>query len=150
MSDDDTAAIFGGFRGVRSELVPILVRIQERQGYISPEAVRRTSEFLRISENQVFEVASFYPKFRFTEPGRKTIKVCMGTACHVKGGALLGDAVGWKLGISIGQRTPDGRFDFQRVNCLGCCAMAPVVKLNEQTLGRMMVTQLMKIMDEHD
>jgi NADH-quinone oxidoreductase subunit E len=150
VSDVDYAAIFGGFRGVRPELVPILVRIQERLGYISPEAVRRTSEFLHISENQVFEVASFYPKFRFTEPGRKTIKVCMGTACHVKGGALLGDAVGWKLGISIGQRTPDGRFDFQRVNCLGCCAMGPVVKLNEQTLGRMMVTQLMKIMDEHD
>jgi len=150
VSDVDYAAIFEGFRGVRPELVPILVRIQERLGYISPEAVRRTSEFLRISENQVFEVASFYPKFRFTEPGRRTIKVCMGTACHVKGGALLGDAVGWKLGIGIGQRTPDGRFDFQRVNCLGCCAMAPVVKLNEQTLGRMMVTQLMKIMEEHD
>ena len=150
MSDDETATIFGGFRGIRSELVPILVRIQERLGYISPTAVRQTSEFLRISENQVFEVASFYPKFRFTEPGRKTIKVCMGTACHVKGGRLLGDAVGWKLGIAIGQRTPDGRFDFQRVNCQGCCAIGPVVKLTEQTLGRMMVTKLMRIMDEHD
>jgi len=150
VQEDDYGTIFDGFRGVRSELIPILVRVQERLGFISPEAVRRTSCFLRISQNQVFEVASFYPKFRFTEPGRKTIKVCMGTACHVKGGRLLADAVGWKLGISIGQRTPDGRFDFQRVNCQGCCAIGPVVKLNEQTLGRMMVTKLMRIMDEHD
>jgi NADH-quinone oxidoreductase subunit E len=147
---DDGRSIFAGFRGVRSELIPILVRIQEREGYLSPEAIRSTSRFLRISENQVFEVASFYPKFRFTEPGRKSIRVCMGTACHVKGGGLLADAIGWKLGISIGQRTPDGRFDFQRVNCMGCCAMAPVVKVNDETLGRMMVTTLTKIMDEHD
>lgn len=74
----------------------------------------------------------------------------MGTACHVKGGRLLGDAVGWKLGISVGQRTSDGRFDFQRVNCLGCCAIAPVVQVNERTLGRMMVTRLMKVMEEHE
>jgi NADH-quinone oxidoreductase subunit E len=148
--DGDYQAIFDGFRGVRSELIPILVRIQERFGFLSPDSIRRASQFLKISENQVFEVASFYPKFRFAEPGRKTIKVCMGTACHVKGGQLLSDAVGWKLGISIGQRTPDGRFDFQRVNCLGCCAIGPVVKVNEETLGRMMVTKLMRVMDEHD
>ena len=150
MEDKDYDDIFAGFHGARSDLIPILIRIQEKVGFVSQEAVRRTSRFLKISENQVFEVASFYPKFRFTEPGRKSIKVCMGTACHVKGGRLLGDAVGWKLGISIGQRTPDGRFDFQRVNCLGCCAIGPVVKVNEEIKGRMMVTTLMKIMDEHD
>ena len=150
MQDEDYKAIFAGFKGVRSELIPILVRLQEREGFVSPEGIRRTSLFLRISENQVYEVASFYPKFRFTEPGNKTIRVCMGTACHVKGGALLADAVGWKLGISIGQRTPDGRFDFQRVNCMGCCALAPVVKISEETRGRMMVTALTRIMDEHD
>lgn len=150
MQDEDYKAIFAGFRGVRSELIPILVRLQERAGFLSPDAVRRTSRFLRISENQVFEVASFYPKFRFTEPGRKSIRICMGTACHVRGGRLLADAVGWKLGVSIGQRTPDGRFDFQRVNCMGCCAMAPVVKVDDELRGRMMVTALTRIMDEHD
>lgn len=150
MAEDGYREVFDGFHGARSELIPILVRVQERFGFVSPESVRRTSEFLRISENQVYEVASFYPRFRFTEPGRRTIKVCMGTACHVKGGRLLGDAVGWRLGISVGQRTPDGRFDFQRVNCLGCCAIGPVVQVDDRTLGRMMVTKLMKIMDEHD
>jgi len=149
MDEKDYDDLFAGFGGARGDLIPILVRIQERAGFVSQEAVRRTALFLRISENQVFEVASFYPKFRFAAPGRASIKVCMGTACHVKGGRLLGDAVGWKLGVPIGQRTPDGRFDVQRVNCLGCCAIGPVVKVNDEIRGRMMVTTLMKLLDEH-
>lgn len=150
MAGNDDETILAGFRGVRSDLIPILIRMQERDGYVTPEAVRSAALFLRISENQVFEVASFYPKFRFTEPGRRSVRICMGTACHVKGGRLLGEAAGWRLGVQPGQRTPDGRIDFRRVNCLGCCAMGPVVTVNDRVEGRMMVTRLMRIMDEHD
>jgi NADH-quinone oxidoreductase subunit E len=103
-----------------------------------------------MSENQIFGVASFLSRFRFMPPGKKSIKVCMGTACHIQGGHLLADAVGWKLGIRIGQVTPDGQFDFQRSNCLGCCTLAPVVKINDQLISRTLVTTLKNIMESRD
>jgi NADH:ubiquinone oxidoreductase subunit E len=127
MKDDDYRNLFATFKGEESDLIPILLRIQEILGYVSEEAVKQTAQFLRMSENQVYGVASFYSKFRFVEPGMTSIKVCMGTACHVHGGKFLSDAVGWKLGVSIGQVTADRRFDFRRVNCLGCCALGPVM-----------------------
>ncbi len=150
MKAKEYAQIFAAFKGVESDLIPLLIQIQEKEGYISPEAIRQVSRFLKISENQIYGVATFYPKFRFVEPGRKSIKVCMGTACHVRGGKFLADAVGWHFGISIGQKTPDNRLDFQRATCLGCCTLGPVVQIDEKIHPRMMVTQLMEILKEHE
>ncbi len=150
MKDKDYQEIFSRFKGTEADLLPILLRIQEKEGYISPEAVRRISKFLKLSENQIFGVASFYPKYRFTEPGKRSIKVCMGTACHVKGGKFLSDAVSWKLGINIGQTTEDKRFDFQRATCLGCCTLGPVVKINEDVHSRVLVTGLKRMLEEHE
>ena len=124
--------------------------VQEKFGFLSPESIRQTSQFLKLSENQIFGVASFYPKFRFTEPGTKSIKVCMGTACHVRGGQFLSETIGWKIGISIGQVTADKRFDFQRATCLGCCTLGPVVQINEKIHSRMRVTRLKEMLEEHD
>ncbi len=142
--------LFQQFKGQEGELISILVRVQETFGYISEESVRRISQFLRLSENQIFGVASFFSKFRFDEPGRKSIKVCMGTACHVHGGGFLSDTLGWQLGITVGQSTKDKAFDFQRVNCLGCCALAPVVQVNEKIHARTMVTQLKEILQNRE
>ena len=142
--------IFSKFKGIEGDLIPILLNIQEKFGYISQDAIKKTARFLKISENQIYGVATFYPKFRFTKPGKKTIKVCMGTACHVRGGQFLSETVGWKLGISIGQVTTDKRFDFQRATCLGCCTLGPVVQINEDIHSRMIVTRLKEILEEHD
>jgi NADH-quinone oxidoreductase subunit E len=142
--------IFQEFNGIESDLIPLLIRIQEQDGYISAEAVRRISRFIHISENQIYGVATFYPKFRFTSPGKKSIKVCMGTACHVRGGLFLSETVGWKLGISIGQTTQDKQFDFQRATCLGCCTLGPVVEINEDIHSRVLVTELKEILEQHD
>lgn len=150
MKEKDYDAIFSEYKGVEADLIPIMVRIQEKAGYIPEQAIKRVSEFLKISENQIFGVASFYPKFRFTEPGKKSIKVCMGTACHVRGGLFLSEAVGWQLGIGIGQTTEDKKFDFQRAGCLGCCTLAPVVKINEEVHSRMSVTRLKEILEKDD
>jgi NADH:ubiquinone oxidoreductase subunit E len=150
VDDKNYQKIFREFKGLESDLVPLLIRIQEQEGYISDESVRRISRFLRISENQVYGVATFYPKFRFTAPGIKSIKVCMGTACHVRGGLFLSETVGWKLGISIGQTTQDNRFDFQRATCLGCCTLGPVVQINEDIHSRVLVTELKEILEQHD
>lgn len=150
MNQKEYSSIFSAFKGAQTDLIPILVRIQEKAGYISEQAVQQVSGFLKMSENQIYGVASFYPKFRFTQPGKKSIKVCMGTACHVRGGLFLSEAVGWKLGISIGQTTEDRRFDFQRAGCLGCCTLAPVVKINEDVHSRMSVMRLKEILEKDD
>jgi len=150
VKDTDYTSIFSRFRGVEGDLLPILLRIQEKDGYISETSVERVSRFLKISENQIYGVASFYSRFRFTKPGKNTVKVCMGTACHVHGGQFLTDELGWNLGISVGQTTDDGRFDFQRVTCLGCCALAPVVQINDETYGRTMVVGLKEILNKYE
>jgi NADH-quinone oxidoreductase subunit E len=150
VADKQYVRLFSGFKGEEGDLIPLLQRIQERFGYISEEGIKHVSRFLRISENQIFGVASFYSQFRFDEPGRNSIKVCMGTACHVRGGQILCEAVERELDISPGQTTKDKRFDFQRVACLGCCALAPVVQVNDDIYSRMTVVRLKEILDTYE
>jgi NADH-quinone oxidoreductase subunit E len=145
----DLPAILAGFKGEEGDLIPILQQVQGKFGYISPKAIDHISHFLKISENQIFGVASFYSQFRFIEPGRNSIKVCMGTACHVRGGKVIGEAVEREIGISAGQTTEDKRFDLQRVACLGCCALAPVVQINDDIHSRMAVVKLKKILEKY-
>jgi len=150
MNESLHQSVFSQFKGEQGELISILLRVQEHVGYISQESVKSISQFLKISENQIYGVASFFSKFRFDEPGKTAIKVCMGTACHVHGGSLLADTVGWDLGIHYGQATPDKRFDFQRVNCLGSCTLAPVIQINDKILGRVLVTELKETMKHRE
>jgi NADH-quinone oxidoreductase subunit E len=149
-TEKDYARIFSGFEGEEGDLIPILQKVQERFGYISREAVGRISRFLKISENQIFGVASFYSQFRFTAPGRNSIKVCLGTACHVRGGQILCEAVQRELDIMPGQTTEDRRFDLERVACLGCCALAPVIQINDDIYSRMTVIRLKEILNKYE
>jgi NADH-quinone oxidoreductase subunit E len=146
----ERAELFSGYQGQEGDLIPILQRVQEKQGYISEDAIGHISRFLKISENQIYGVASFYSQFRFTEPGRNSIKVCLGTACHVRGGQILLDAVQRELDISPGETTADGRFDVQRVACLGCCALAPVLQINDDIYSRMTVIRLKEILQNYE
>jgi NADH-quinone oxidoreductase subunit E len=150
VENNEIENLVSGFKGEEGELIPLLQRAQERFGYISEQAVRHISRFLRISENQIFGVASFYSQFRFVPPGRNSVRVCSGTACHVRGGQILGETVERQLGISPGQTTPDRRYDFQRVACLGCCALAPVVQVNKDIYSRMTVTRLREIVQQYE
>jgi NADH-quinone oxidoreductase subunit E len=146
----DYVDIFSGFKGEEGDLIPLLQRTQEKLGYISEEAVKQISRFLKISENQIFGVASFYSQFRFNAPGRNSIKVCLGTACHVRGGQILCEAVQRELDVSPGQTTKDQRFDLQRVACLGCCALAPVIQINSDIYSRMTVIRLKEILNKYE
>jgi NADH-quinone oxidoreductase subunit E len=141
---------FSGFKGEEGDLIPILQKVQKKFGYISEEAIKNISRFLKISENQIFGVASFYSQFRFNPPGRNSIKVCLGTACHVRGGQILCEAVERELNISPGQTTEDKRFDLQRVACLGCCALAPVIQINDDIYSRMTVIRLKEILNKYE
>lgn len=132
------------------ELIPILQDVQKEFGYISPESVKKISRYLKVSENQVYGVSSFYAQFRFTEPGRHGVKVCLGTACHVRGGATLLEVLERGLGISCGQTTDDKRYDLERVACLGCCALSPVVQIDRDIYSRMTVNRLTELLKEYE
>lgn len=144
------ARIFSEFRGDEGDLIPILQKTQEKFGFIPKEAVNRISRYLKISENQIFGVASFYSQFRFTAPGRNSIKVCLGTACHVQGGQILCDAVERELDVKPGGTTKDRRYDLERVACLGCCALAPVIQVNDDIYSRMTVIRLKETLDKYE
>jgi NADH-quinone oxidoreductase subunit E len=150
VSSGEYGVVLGSFRGEAGDLIPILQGIQGRTGFISEDAVRQVSRFLKMSENEIFGVASFYAQFRFTPPGRNSVRVCLGTACHVRGGQILIYALERELGIVPGQTTVDMRFDLQRVACLGCCALAPVVAVNNDIYSRMNVIRLKETLNEYE
>ena len=110
----------------RENLIPILQQTQGEFGYLPPDAMLEVARFLNIPEIDVYSVATFYNQFRLTPPGKHSVKVCMGTACHVKGGHITLAAWQRRLKIESGQTTPDREFDLDTVACVGCCAMAPV------------------------
>lgn len=121
----------------RGRLIPILQLIQDTLGYLPSAAIEMVSEHLSISASEVFGVATFYNQFRFSPPGRHPVKVCMGTACHVKGGEIILENFERKLQIPCGGTTPDREFSIDRVACVGCCALAPVAMVGETLHGKM-------------
>ncbi len=150
MSTEYLPKLLSEYAGQEGELIPILQAVQREVGYIPEAAVSGIAPFLRISENQIYGVASFYSQFRFTPPGRHAIKVCLGTACHVRGGQILAEAVSRELDVAPGETTSDGRFDLQRVACLGCCALAPVIQIDEDIYSRMTVIRLKEILAKYE
>jgi NADH:ubiquinone oxidoreductase subunit E len=148
MSENQTLqTVLGHFPAEKGSLIPIL---QNVLGYISSQAVCEISQALRLTESQVYGVASFYAQFRFTPPGEHRFHVCLGTACHVRGGQELLDTLELKLGIREGETTPDGKFEINRVACLGCCALAPVVKSDDRIHAQMSVLKLRELVETYD
>jgi NADH-quinone oxidoreductase subunit E len=113
-------------------LIPILQQIQAEFGYLPSSAMLETARFLKIPEIDVYSVATFYNQFRLTPPGKHSIRVCTGTACHVKGGHITLAAWQRRLKIGAGEITPDREFDLDTVACVGCCAMAPVTVVDHR------------------
>ena len=148
MSKDLFAGIEKEFSGDRADLIPVLQSIQSTHGYLPKEAIHKISRWLKISENEIFGVATFYAQFRFTPPGKHHIKVCLGTACHVKGGEQMLEVLKRRLEINPGETTADGKYDLERVACLGCCALAPVINLDNKIFAQMSVLKLQWILDE--
>jgi NADH-quinone oxidoreductase subunit E len=118
-------------------LVPILQTVQAELGYLPEEAMHRVAEFCRVAESNVFGVASFYNQFRFSPPGRNQITICRGTACHVQNATAIVEELQRQLGINEGETTPDMEYSLETVACIGCCALAPCLKVNEDVHGRL-------------
>ena len=136
-------------RGDRSFLIPILQEVQESYGYIAPEAVNEIGALMQVSLGEIFGVASFYAHFRFSKPGKHTIKVCRGTACHVRGSERILETVERELKIRAGETTADGLYSLERIACFGCCALAPVVVVDKNVHGRMSTTRAQRLLKKY-
>ncbi len=129
--------IINNFRGQRWTLIPLLEEVQKSFGYIPPQAIPRIAEGLGLFPSQVQGVISFYALF-YTEPrGRNIVRVCRGTACHVRGGKTILKLVRQQLGINDGETTPDYEYSLETVACIGCCALAPNMVVNGKIHGNM-------------
>lgn len=120
-----------------NNLLEVLRRVQDRLGYLPEEAIERVARHLRISPTQVYGVATFYSHFRLTPRGRKLVRVCRGTACHVRGGPKIRRVVEQELGITAGETTPDMAFTYETVVCIGACALAPTMVVEDIVYGEM-------------
>ncbi|MGE4559441.1 MAG: NADH-quinone oxidoreductase subunit NuoE [Desulfobulbus sp.] len=141
-------AILAHYDQNRENLIPLLQEVQEHFHYLSPEAVQAVADHLDLSENDVFGVATFYAQFRFVPPGLHHIKVCEGTACHVRGSDRILESISRSTGIVPGQTSEDGKFSLERVACFGSCALAPVVVVDDKVYGRMTVPKTQKLIEE--
>ena len=145
----EVESVLSNYNRGRENLIPILQDVQERIGFLSEEALDRISRFLDLSPNDVFGVATFYAQFRFNPPGKHHVKVCQGTACHVRGGNLILEAVTRKLDINPGETSEDLEFSLERVACFGSCALAPVVVIDDKVYGRLTPKKTEKLIEEH-
>jgi len=138
----ETRQVLKRFSRKRGNLVPILQQVQGRLGYLPREAMLEIAEFLAMPPIDVYGVVTFYNQFRLNPPGRHSIRVCLGTACHMKGGYISLDAWKRRLDIVQGETTPDREFDLDTVACVGCCTMAPVTVVDNKPQAKVEPTKV--------
>ncbi|MGD8837593.1 MAG: NADH-quinone oxidoreductase subunit NuoE [Desulfobacteraceae bacterium] len=126
----------------RCQLIPVLQMVQHTLSYLPPQAIALVAESLNISPTEVYAVATFYNQFRLKPPGRHPVRVCLGTACHIKGAEIILEHLERKLDIREGETTPDREFSINRVACVGCCALAPVALVGDTVHGKMMTSKV--------
>lgn len=136
------------YHGIDGSLISILQDAQEEYGYIPESMIRHISAKTGYKEAKIFGVATFYAQFRMEPIGKNLIMICQGTACHVNGSELIGEAVSEELGISDGETTPDGLFTTENVACLGCCSLSPVMMINDETYGSLTPEKAKKILKD--
>ena len=134
------------YADVKGSLISILQKTQEIYGYVPIDAVYHISERTGLSPAKIMGVATFYAQFRFQAVGKYLIMLCKGTACYVNGADRIADAVMEELGIGDNQTTADGLFSLSLVSCLGCCSLAPVMMINEDTYGSLTPEKVIKIL----
>lgn len=145
----DTKKIIQRYRNQKGVLIPILQDIQEAYGYVPKESIDLLSRELSIYPVEIYGVLTFYTQFRLTPQGKHIIKTCQGTACHVMGGKDLLDYLMEKFKVGEGQTTSDGMFTLERVACLGCCGMAPVVMVDNDFYGRCTIQEAETLLDKY-
>ena len=138
----ETRQILKRFGNKRGNLIPILQGVQDKLGYLPREAMLEIAKFLNIPNVDVYSVVTFYNQFRLIPPGKHSVRVCLGTACHMKGGYITLDAWKRRLCIDSGETTLDREFDLDTVACVGCCTMAPVTVVDDKPQAKVEPTKV--------
>jgi NADH-quinone oxidoreductase subunit E len=133
----------------KGAVIPLLQKVQEMYNFVPEEAMELIAEHLDIEVSQVYGVATFYQQFRLKPVGKYIVKVCHGTACHVAGAERISEAAEEHLHIKSGETTEDGLFTVEKVACLGCCSLAPVMMIEDETYGKLTDRKVKKILDEY-
>ena len=136
------------YKGKKGSLIPILQIAQEMYGYLPDESFNKIHKDTGIEVSELYGVATFYSQFRLSPVGKNIIKVCHGTACHVQDAVKITDALQEALKINDGETTEDGLFTLESVACLGCCSLAPVMMIGEDTYGKLSGKAAIKILKE--
>jgi len=130
------------FEPDRRFLIPALQAVQRILSYLPAQAIESVASHLHMSATEVYGVATFYNQFRFNPPGKHPVRVCLGTACHVKGGEIILEHFERRLNIQTGETTSDLEFSIDRVACVGCCSLAPVALMGESVHGHMATSKV--------
>jgi NADH-quinone oxidoreductase subunit E len=142
--------IISKYQGEEGTLIQVLLDVQNEYNWLPEGALRRVSEQLGVAFSEVYRTASFYKALSLTPRGRHVIRMCMGTACHVRGGPRILDKIEQTLKIRAGETTPDMKFTLERVNCLGCCALGPVMVIDGEAHGNLVAAKVEKILNGYD
>jgi NADH-quinone oxidoreductase subunit E len=148
MGNDKIEQIIDKYQGDASSLIQVLLEIQRENRWLPNEALKKVSKKLGVPLNQIQHVATFYKAFSLIPKGRHEVQVCLGTACHVRGGPRILDRVEEVLGIQAGQTTTDMEFTLETVNCLGCCALGPVMVVDGKYHGKIAPTAAEEVLKE--
>lgn len=141
-------AILRRCAGAAGAVIPILQEAQEALGCLRPQTIETLALGMGVPASQIYGVVTFYSQFRLMPIGKHLCKVCHGTACHVSGATEVGEAILDQLHLDEGGTTADGRFTVQSVACLGCCSLAPVMMIDEETFGRLTPDRARKVLRE--
>ena len=150
MDNDRLDQIIDKHQGRASSLIQVLLEIQSEHHWLPKEALQRVSERLQVPLTRIQHIATFYKAFSLVPKGRHRIHVCMGTACHVRGASRVLDSVRDLTGISPGETDLDLKFSLETVNCLGCCALGPVMEIDGKTHGKMTTAQTAGVLQNYE
>lgn len=142
-------AILAKYQGVKGALIPVLQEAQEAYGYLPKDVIGRIATGLKMPVSQVYGVVTFYSQFHLNPRGRNIIRVCQGTACHVRGAKNVLKALEDSLQVAAGKTTGDERFTLETVACLGACGLAPVMMVNDDTHGRLTPDSAVKVLERY-
>lgn len=143
-------AVLAKYKGTKGALIPVLQQCQDIYGYMPKECMAHISKELKIPLSEIFGVVTFYAQFHLNPRGRNIIRCCLGTACHVRGGAKIFERVQKVTGVKDGETTEDLRYTLESVACIGACGLAPVIMVNDDTHGRLTPDKIPDILAQYE
>ena len=146
--EDKINKILANFEGEKHELIPILQETQDEFRYLPAAAMKEIARFLQMPESTVYGVTTFYAQFKLTPLGKKIIRVCRGTACHVRGASKVLAELEKRLGVKAGETTEDLEYTLETVACIGACALAPTMTIENETYGKMTTKKVAEVLGD--